>query len=70
MIIVAWILRKFLGRGPVIATLFFAGMLFPMLGFFPLYTFIYSFVADHYQYFAALGPITLFSAGGAYFTGA
>jgi tetratricopeptide (TPR) repeat protein len=31
----------------------------PMLGFVPLYTFYYSYVADHYQYFACLGPVTL-----------
>lgn len=40
-------------------------MLFPMLGFFPLYTFIYTFVADHYQYAACIGPIALAAAGGA-----
>jgi len=34
-----------------------------MLGFFMLYTFRYSFVADHYQYLACVGPIALVSAG-------
>ena len=33
------------------------------MGFFNLYTFRYSLVADHYQYLACLGIITLFSAG-------
>ena len=36
-----------------------------MLGFFSLYTFVYTFVADHYQYAACIGPIALVAAGGA-----
>jgi tetratricopeptide (TPR) repeat protein len=36
-----------------------------MLGFIPLFTFFYTFVADHYQYTASIGPIALFAAGGA-----
>jgi tetratricopeptide (TPR) repeat protein len=51
-------IRKF-GRRPAAAMIFFATVLGPMLGFVPLYTFYYSYVADHYQYFACLGPITL-----------
>jgi tetratricopeptide (TPR) repeat protein len=49
----------------VTAILFFPAMLFPMLGFFPLYTFVYTFVADHYQYMACIGPVALVAAGGA-----
>jgi len=37
-----------------------------MLGFFSLCTFIYTFVADHYQYAACIGPIALVAAGGAH----
>ena len=37
-----------------------------MLGFFNLYTFRYSLVANHYQYLASLGAITLVSAGAAW----
>jgi len=59
-----WLWRERLGRGIVTATLFFAVTLFPMLGFFSLYTFVYSFVADHYQYAASIGPIALVAAGG------
>jgi tetratricopeptide (TPR) repeat protein len=62
-IVCAWLWRERLGRGVVTAILFFVAMLFPMLGFFKLYTFIYSFVADHYQYVASIGPITLVAAG-------
>jgi tetratricopeptide (TPR) repeat protein len=65
VIVCAWLLRNHLGRGPVTALLFFPAMLFPMLGFFPLYTFVYTFVADHYQYMACIGPIALVAAGGA-----
>ncbi len=58
-----WLLRKHLGRGSVTAIIFFPAMLFPMLGFFSLYTFVYTYVADHYQYMACIGPITLAAAG-------
>jgi tetratricopeptide (TPR) repeat protein len=54
-----WLLRKRTGRGIPTAIIFFPAMLFPMLGFFPLYTFIYTFVADHYQYMASIGPIAI-----------
>jgi Flp pilus assembly protein TadD len=39
-------------RGPVAAFLLFAGTLFPVLGFLNVYPFVYSFVADHFQYLA------------------
>ncbi|MGA2322725.1 MAG: tetratricopeptide repeat protein [Sedimentisphaerales bacterium] len=61
----AWFWRQRLGRGVVTAIIFFPAMLLPMLGFFPLYTFVYTFVADHYQYMASIGPIALVAAGGA-----
>jgi tetratricopeptide (TPR) repeat protein len=48
---------KRIGRGPVAGALFFAGTLFPVLGFFDVYPFKYSFVADHFQYLASLGVI-------------
>lgn len=50
-------------RAPLAALLFFAGTLFPALGFFNAYSFRYSFVNDHHQYLASLGMITLASAG-------
>ncbi|MBN2019024.1 MAG: tetratricopeptide repeat protein [Sedimentisphaerales bacterium] len=67
LIISAWLLRKRLGRAPLTAILFFAVTLFPVLGFFSLFTFMYTFVADHYQYAACIGPITLVAASGALF---
>ena len=44
---------------------FFGATLGPVLGFIMLYTFRYTFVADHYQYLASIGPIALASAGAA-----
>jgi protein O-mannosyl-transferase len=46
-------------RGPAAAALFFGGTLFPALGFFTIYPQRFSFVADHFQYLASLGPIAL-----------
>jgi len=54
-----WLLGRKYGRRVPAAAIFFVAVLSPMLGFIPLYTFYFSFVADHYQYFACLGPITL-----------
>jgi Flp pilus assembly protein TadD len=39
-------------RGPLATGLLFAGTLFPALGFINVYPFIYSYVADHFQYLA------------------
>jgi Flp pilus assembly protein TadD len=58
----AWLLRRRL-RGPLAGLLFFAGTLVPALGFFNVYPFRYSFVADHFQYLAGIGPIVLATAG-------
>ncbi len=59
---VLWSIRRWT-CAPLAALLYFGGTLFPMLGFFNLYTFRYSFVANHYQYLASLGIITLAAAG-------
>jgi tetratricopeptide (TPR) repeat protein len=58
-----WFWRGRLGFGPLVALLFFAGTLFPALGFVDVYPFRYSFVADHFQYLACLGPLALAGAG-------
>jgi tetratricopeptide (TPR) repeat protein len=55
--------RRHPWRGVGAAVLFFAATLSPMLGFIMLYTFVYSFVADHYQYVACLGLTALTAAG-------
>ncbi len=44
-------------RAPLAALLVYAGTLAPTLGFFNIYAFIYSFVADHWQYLASIAVI-------------
>ena len=56
-----WLLRR-RSRAPLAGALFFAGTLFPALGFFNVFPFIYSYVADHFQYLACLGIIVPVSA--------
>jgi tetratricopeptide (TPR) repeat protein len=51
-------------RAPLAALLFFVGSLLPVLGFFNVFPFLYSFVADHFQYLASLGVIALACGGG------
>jgi tetratricopeptide (TPR) repeat protein len=57
-----WMLRGRIGRGPLAAMLFFAGTLMPALGFVNVFPMRYSFVADHFQYLACIGPIALLVA--------
>ena len=54
-----------ISRAPLFAMLFFLGSVFPALGFFNVYPFIFSYVADHWQYLPCLGMIAL-AAEGAY----
>jgi tetratricopeptide (TPR) repeat protein len=56
-----WLVRR-RTRGPLAAFLFFVGSLFPVLGFVNLYGARYSWVWDHWQYLADLGPIALAAA--------
>jgi tetratricopeptide (TPR) repeat protein len=58
-----YFLRRYWGRSVEVAAAFFVATLSPVLGFIMLYTFRYTFVADHYQYLACIGPIALASAG-------
>ena len=60
---ILWSWRSAVGRAPLAAAIFFVAMLSPLLGFIPLFTFWYTYVADHYQYTASIGPIVLLSAG-------
>jgi tetratricopeptide (TPR) repeat protein len=54
--------RRWVGRSVEVGALYYALTLSPMLGFVMLYTFQYSFVADHYQYMAVIGPFALLAA--------
>ena len=59
LIAALWALRGRIGRGPLVALLLFGGTLVPALGFFAVYPFRYSFVADHFQYHASIGALVL-----------
>ncbi len=59
---VLWRMRGW-SRGPLAAVLFFGGSLVPTIGFFNVYAFRFSYVADHWQYLPALGLIVLGAAG-------
>jgi len=50
-------------RGPLAAALLFAGALFPVLGFVNVFPFVFSYVADHFQYLASLAIFALAGAG-------
>ena len=50
-------------RGPLAAFLVYAALLFPVLGFFNVYPFVFSYVADHFQYLASIGVIVPVAAG-------
>ena len=50
-------------RAPLVGFLFFCGTLFPVLGFANVYPFMFSYVADHFQYLASLGIIVPFASG-------
>jgi tetratricopeptide (TPR) repeat protein len=57
----AWARHLIFGLG------YFLVMLFPVLGFFNMYFFVHSLVADHWQYLAILGVIALIAGGGTWF---
>jgi tetratricopeptide (TPR) repeat protein len=58
--IAVWWSRR--DRGPLAAALLYGGTLFPVLGFVNVYPFVFSFVADHFQYLASLGMIAYLTA--------
>jgi tetratricopeptide (TPR) repeat protein len=63
VLIACWLLRGRIGRGPVTALLLFTGTLAPAMGFVNVFPMRFSYVADHFQYLACIGPIVLFVAG-------
>ena len=50
-----YFLRRYFGRSVEVAAAFFVFTLSPVLGFIMLFTFRYTFVADHYQYLPSSG---------------
>jgi tetratricopeptide (TPR) repeat protein len=59
-----WVLRT-RWRGPAAAYAAFCALLFPALGFFNVYPFRFSYVADHFQYLASIPVLALVAAGSA-----
>lgn len=61
LLITFWRLRT-RHRGPLSALLVYLALLFPVLGFVNVYPFIFSYVADHFQYLASLAILVPVSA--------
>ncbi len=59
VLVALWWLRERIGRGVLIGVLYFVVTLTPALGFFDVYFMRFSLVADHFNYLASIGPITL-----------
>jgi tetratricopeptide (TPR) repeat protein len=58
-LIMLWLLPGKAGRAAFFAAAYYVISLFPILGFFSVYFFRYSFVSDHFQYLASMGPLAL-----------
>ncbi len=58
-----WWIRSGRGRALPAAVLLYGGILFPVLGFVNVYPFIFSYVADHFQYLASLSFFAVVAAG-------
>jgi protein O-mannosyl-transferase len=61
--IALWLVRADWSRAVFFAAAYYVISLFPVLGFFSVYFFRYSFVGDHFQYLASMGPLALAGAG-------
>jgi tetratricopeptide (TPR) repeat protein len=59
--VLCWGLRS-RSRAPLAVLLYFTITLFPALSFFNVYWFRFSFVADHFQYLAGIGPLSAAAA--------
>jgi tetratricopeptide (TPR) repeat protein len=62
-LVALWFIRATWGRALFFAAAYYVISLFPVLGFFSVYFFRYSFVSDHFQYLASMGPLALTGAG-------
>lgn len=62
-LLVLWWKRNGPLRPFFFAAAYFVLSLFPVLGLFNVYFFRYSFVSDHFQYLAAMGPLALVASG-------
>jgi len=62
-LVALWFIHAKWGRALFFAAAYYVILLFPVLGFFSVYFFRYSFVSDHFQYLASMGPLALAGAG-------
>ena len=62
-LIALWFVRAQWGRALFFAAAYYVVSLFPVLSFFSVFFFRYSFVSDHFQYLASMGPLALAGAG-------
>jgi tetratricopeptide (TPR) repeat protein len=62
-LVVLWFTHAKWGRALFFAGAYYVVSLFPVLGFFTVFFFRYSFVSDHFQYLASMGPLALAGAG-------
>jgi tetratricopeptide (TPR) repeat protein len=62
LLVILWSLRRW-SRAPLAGVLVYILLLLPSLGFLNIYFFVYSLVADHWQYLACLGIIVPCASG-------
>jgi len=63
LLLVLWRNRNASLAPAFLAITYFVVSLFPVSGLFDIYFFLFSFVADHFQYLASMGPLALAGAG-------
>jgi tetratricopeptide (TPR) repeat protein len=62
-LVALWFSHPKWGRALFFAAAYYVVSLFPVLSFFTVFFFRYSFVSDHFQYLASMGPLALAGAG-------
>jgi tetratricopeptide (TPR) repeat protein len=61
-LVALWFIHAKSGRALFFAAAYYVVSLFPVLGFFDVFFFRYSFVSDHFQYLSSMGPLALAGA--------
>lgn len=63
LLVALWLRRRHIGRGPLVAALYFCVTVGPALGFINIYLMRFSWVADHFVYLTIIAPIVLVVCG-------